>query len=53
VGSDRQVRPLHKFNPVRLAYIKEEVCGQFGRDPKSPDAFKGCGFWTSAAAAAC
>ena len=26
-------RPLHKFNPVRLAYIKEKVCARFDRDP--------------------
>ncbi|WP_040616325.1 bifunctional 2-polyprenyl-6-hydroxyphenol methylase/3-demethylubiquinol 3-O-methyltransferase UbiG [Roseibium sp. TrichSKD4] len=43
-------KPLHKFNPVRLSYIKETVCRHFGRDPKSVDAFKrlrfldiGCG----------
>lgn len=43
-------RPLHKFNPVRLSYIKETVCQHFGRDPMSTDAFKslrildiGCG----------
>ena len=34
-------KPLHKFNPVRLAYIKQEVCRHFGRDPKAADAFKG------------
>lgn len=34
-------RPLHKFNPVRLAYIKEKACAHFGRDPKAPDSFKG------------
>lgn len=37
-------RPLHKFSPVRLAYIKEKVCEQFGRDPKASDAFKGLRF---------
>ncbi len=37
-------KPLHKFNPVRLAYIKQEVCRQFGRDPKSSEAFKGLRF---------
>ena len=37
-------RPLHKFNPVRLSYIKERVCEHFGRDPKAPDAFKGLRF---------
>lgn len=25
-------RPLHKFNPVRLAYIRDAACAQFGRD---------------------
>ncbi|NBN66034.1 bifunctional 2-polyprenyl-6-hydroxyphenol methylase/3-demethylubiquinol 3-O-methyltransferase UbiG [Microvirga tunisiensis] len=37
-------RPLHKFNPVRLAYIKEQVCARFGRDPRASDAFKGLRF---------
>ncbi|RFC67940.1 MULTISPECIES: bifunctional 2-polyprenyl-6-hydroxyphenol methylase/3-demethylubiquinol 3-O-methyltransferase UbiG [Mesorhizobium] len=26
-------RPLHKFNPVRLAYIRDQVAERFGRDP--------------------
>ncbi|UXN05876.1 bifunctional 2-polyprenyl-6-hydroxyphenol methylase/3-demethylubiquinol 3-O-methyltransferase UbiG [Bartonella sp. HY761] len=26
-------RPLHKFNPTRLAYIKEKICLAFDRDP--------------------
>ncbi len=34
-------RPLHKFNPVRLEYIKEKVCEAFDRDMKNPKAFKG------------
>jgi len=34
-------RPLHKFNPVRLTYIKEKVCENFGRDVNDPKAFKG------------
>ncbi len=37
-------RPLHKFNPVRLAYIKERVCNHFGRDEKDAKAFKGLRF---------
>ncbi|MTI42853.1 3-demethylubiquinone-9 3-methyltransferase [Roseibium hamelinense] len=37
-------KPLHKFNPVRLAYIKREVCRHFGRDPKAVDAFNGLRF---------
>jgi 2-polyprenyl-6-hydroxyphenyl methylase / 3-demethylubiquinone-9 3-methyltransferase len=26
---------LHKFNPVRLAYIRDQAAEQFGRDPRS------------------
>ncbi|WP_289035288.1 bifunctional 2-polyprenyl-6-hydroxyphenol methylase/3-demethylubiquinol 3-O-methyltransferase UbiG [uncultured Roseibium sp.] len=37
-------KPLHKFSPVRLSYIKEKVCARFDRDPKAPDAFKGLRF---------
>ncbi len=31
-------KPLHKFNPVRLAYIRDGACAHFGRDrrAKSP-----------------
>jgi 2-polyprenyl-6-hydroxyphenyl methylase/3-demethylubiquinone-9 3-methyltransferase len=28
-------RPLHKFNPVRLTYIRDHVAAHFGRDPRS------------------
>ncbi|MGS4990807.1 bifunctional 2-polyprenyl-6-hydroxyphenol methylase/3-demethylubiquinol 3-O-methyltransferase UbiG [Roseibium sp. RP-7] len=34
-------KPLHKFSPVRLGYIKEHVCRHFDRNPKTTDAFKG------------
>ena len=34
-------RPLHKFNPLRIAYIKDQLCLYFGRDAKSADALKG------------
>jgi 2-polyprenyl-6-hydroxyphenyl methylase/3-demethylubiquinone-9 3-methyltransferase len=27
-------RPLHKFNPVRIEYIRDRVSAHFGRDPK-------------------
>ncbi|GGB61421.1 ubiquinone biosynthesis O-methyltransferase [Roseibium aquae] len=37
-------KPLHKFNPVRLTYIKEQVCAHFGRDPKASNAFEGLRF---------
>src|SRR5450432_3353776 len=32
---------LHKFNPVRLRYIKEAACRQFERDPKRLDSLTG------------
>jgi 2-polyprenyl-6-hydroxyphenyl methylase/3-demethylubiquinone-9 3-methyltransferase len=34
-------RPLHKFNPVRLAYIRDQVAGRFGRDPRAARPFEG------------
>lgn len=34
-------RPLHKFNPVRLAYIRDHVAARFGRDPRAAEPFKG------------
>ncbi|MGB7288368.1 MAG: bifunctional 2-polyprenyl-6-hydroxyphenol methylase/3-demethylubiquinol 3-O-methyltransferase UbiG [Salaquimonas sp.] len=37
-------KPLHKFNPVRLTYIKEQVCAHFDRDIRDPVAFKGLRF---------
>ncbi len=43
-------RPLHKFNPVRLTYIRDHVASHFGRDPRAPKPFEklrildiGCG----------
>jgi 2-polyprenyl-6-hydroxyphenyl methylase/3-demethylubiquinone-9 3-methyltransferase len=32
---------LHKFNPVRLAYIRDAVCRQFGRDAGHPPCLDG------------
>lgn len=34
-------KPLHKFNPVRLAYIRDRVSANFGRDPKGPKPLEG------------
>lgn len=31
-------KPLHKFNPVRLSYIRENLCNHFTRDPNKPQA---------------
>ncbi len=35
------MRILHKFNPVRLAYIRDEACRRFGRDPRSARSLEG------------
>jgi 2-polyprenyl-6-hydroxyphenyl methylase / 3-demethylubiquinone-9 3-methyltransferase len=29
------MRALHRFNPVRLAYIRDAACRRFGRDPRA------------------
>ena len=34
-------RPLHKFNPVRLQYIKEHICQHFDRNMRDPKALEG------------
>ena len=34
-------RPLHKFNPVRLAYVRDQVAAHFGRDPHAAKPFDG------------
>ena len=34
-------RPLHKFNPVRLAYIRDRVCGTFRPRSEGPQPLKG------------
>ncbi|EFG2885958.1 bifunctional 2-polyprenyl-6-hydroxyphenol methylase/3-demethylubiquinol 3-O-methyltransferase UbiG [Escherichia coli] len=43
-------KPLHKFSPVRLAYIRDKVAEHFGRDPNAARPFErlrildiGCG----------
>lgn len=33
--------PLHKFNPVRLAFIRERALARFGRDPAARRPFEG------------
>jgi 2-polyprenyl-6-hydroxyphenyl methylase/3-demethylubiquinone-9 3-methyltransferase len=30
-----KMAPLHKFNPVRLAYVRDTACHKFNRDPKT------------------
>ena len=34
-------KPLHKFNPVRLAYIRDGACAHFGRDRRAKDPLSG------------
>ncbi len=34
-------KPLHALNPLRLAYIRDSLCGHFGRDARSFDSLTG------------
>ena len=36
-----QFKPLHKFNPTRLAYIRDKLCAQFDRDPHADTPLQG------------
>ena len=38
---DGQFKPLHKFNPKRLAYIRDKLCAQFDRDPQAAQPLTG------------
>lgn len=38
---DGKFKPLHKFNPVRLGFIRDTVCAALGRDPKAQQPFAG------------
>ena len=38
---DGKFRPLHKFNPVRLEYIRDQACAHFKRDAASLTPFSG------------
>jgi 2-polyprenyl-6-hydroxyphenyl methylase/3-demethylubiquinone-9 3-methyltransferase len=33
--------PLHKLNPVRVAYVRDRICARFGRDPISEQPLAG------------
>jgi 2-polyprenyl-6-hydroxyphenyl methylase/3-demethylubiquinone-9 3-methyltransferase len=39
-----KMAPLHKFNPVRLGYIRDQAAARFGRDAKQLDSLKGLRF---------
>lgn len=34
-------RWLHRYNPLRVGYIRDAACEQFGRDPREPDCLRG------------
>jgi 2-polyprenyl-6-hydroxyphenyl methylase / 3-demethylubiquinone-9 3-methyltransferase len=34
-------RPLHRINPVRLAYIRDQLCRRFGRDKTAASSLSG------------
>jgi 2-polyprenyl-6-hydroxyphenyl methylase/3-demethylubiquinone-9 3-methyltransferase len=36
-----KMRPLHKFNPVRIAFIRDSICRHYGADPKSLQSLSG------------
>jgi len=38
---DGKFRPLHKFNPTRLAYMKKKICQGFDRNPFEDKPLKG------------
>lgn len=38
---DGKFRPLHRLNPVRLAYIRDRICRRFDRDPEAERPLEG------------
>jgi 2-polyprenyl-6-hydroxyphenyl methylase / 3-demethylubiquinone-9 3-methyltransferase len=36
-----KMKPLHKFNPVRMAYLRDTLAAHFGRDVRSSEPFEG------------
>lgn len=34
-------KPLHRLNPTRLSYIKQQICDHFDRDVKALNSYKG------------
>ena len=39
--TEGKFRPLHKLNPVRLAYIRDRLAARLGRDPLKPQPLAG------------
>ena len=40
-STEGKFKPLHKFNPVRLAYVRDTLAARFGRDANAPAPFAG------------
>ena len=38
---DGPMKPLHRLNPVRLAYVRDRIAARFGRDPAAPKPLAG------------
>lgn len=38
---DGKFKPLHMLQPCRLDYVVDQICAEFGRDPKGPRPFAG------------
>lgn len=38
---DGEFKPLHMLNPIRVGYIRDRLCGRFGRDPMAPKPLDG------------
>src|SRR5579872_4658781 len=38
---DGAFRPLHRLNPVRLLFLRDQLARHFGRDPNSTRPFRG------------
>ncbi|MGB6426841.1 MAG: bifunctional 2-polyprenyl-6-hydroxyphenol methylase/3-demethylubiquinol 3-O-methyltransferase UbiG [Methyloceanibacter sp.] len=34
-------KPLHRINPMRLTYLRDQLCAHFGRDPKQGKSLEG------------
>lgn len=39
--ADGPFAPLHRLNPVRLTYIRDQICRALGRDPRSGEGLSG------------
>ena len=39
--AEGDMKPLHRMNPVRLDYIRDHLCAQYGRDPSAIRALDG------------